>query len=94
MVAGDTLLPGQAALQHNIFTLISDLIAIKKSIVCIDSCYECHNSKEGSSMKSVITVKDWYWDESTKNVVSENEKGDKYKGKAHNAVKGKVNEEK
>ncbi len=41
-------------------------------------------------MKRFITIKDWYWDESIKNMVFEDEKGDKYKGKAHNVVMGKV----
>ncbi|MBA7633686.1 hypothetical protein ES703_41257 [subsurface metagenome] len=41
-------------------------------------------------MKSVITIKDWHWDESIKNMVFEDEKGDKYRGKAHHVVKGKV----
>ncbi len=41
-------------------------------------------------MRVVITIKDWYWDESIKNMVFEDESGDKYKGKAHNVVKRKV----
>lgn len=41
-------------------------------------------------MKGVITMKDWYWDESIKNMVFEDEKGDKYKGKAHDVAKRKV----
>ena len=41
-------------------------------------------------MKGVITIKDWYWDESIKNMVFEHQNGDKYKGKAHNVIKGKA----
>jgi len=41
-------------------------------------------------MKSSITIKNCYWEESIKNVVFEDEKGDKYKGIAHNVTKRKV----
>ncbi len=45
---------------------------------------------ESLSMESFIKITDWYWDESTKNMVFKDEKGHKYKGKTHSVVIGKV----
>ena len=41
-------------------------------------------------MKSTITIKDWYWDESKGNMVFADQEGQKYKGKTHSVVIGKV----
>ena len=41
-------------------------------------------------MKNAMKIKDWYWDDSIKNMVFEDENGDKYRGKAHHVVKGKA----
>jgi len=40
-------------------------------------------------MKSFIQIKDWYWDESIKNMVFTDANGQKYKGNTHSVVIGK-----
>ena len=41
-------------------------------------------------MKSTIKINDWYWDASKGNMVFIDEEGQKYKGRTHSVVIGKV----
>ena len=46
--------------------------------------------KESVSLKSSIKITDWYWDTSIENMVFKDKEGQKYKGKTHSVVIGKV----